>query len=694
MNSADKSIVKQKLSEGGFVRLIFFLLPGVLFYWMVPFFASLGLGTDYVNYHVYHQLDLLFSVKNGSFPLYAPACYYGQASVYPHAQLYHPLGYLASLMPGFWRGYSLEWLTLFRLISLAFCHFCLFCFLRRMSLDRLMAFVVSLITVYNLRMLDIFWNAVALEAYTGTLFLCAAIGCYFLKPNAWRGPLLIIVATYWLMTSDFPPMVFYGVTGALIFTLALPFLGRVPVYDVAKSDIRLALRFWGKTGLFCGTGALLSSAYLLPFFWDYMRNSSGRIDQPYLWSLQWTDTLAGFFNNFFFPLGSGFSMFGGSPLFLVAVGAPVVWLLRRGKVPVVVWVLLGLVILCSLYIQGDRTPVHGWAWQHLPLVSALRGPVRAALILPLLLMMILSWLAASSCGRDGSSPRASWGHPMPLTALIALVLTIIYFSLPAHLFANANYGCPCNLRPIPSWVRPVIAASSVSILLMLMIYPISGDKQKIVGTVLAVLTVLQLMVVLRHGSYAIVLKEKTPTYDQILAQKEAAINFQPVFFLNQHAGSRLVVRQLKHYFMEPDLAKIYRTYTLAADIEDVYKRLNNGRQPNEVVIENFLTAPPVASAWVDYDRTPDNVRLACSTYNRLVFEAEACQPGFFVLSYPYSGHWRAWLNGCRTATYRANGAAHAIYIPAGRHTIEFRYWSHAAFYGMAASCLTLGLLLF
>src|SRR6056297_924690 len=184
---------------------VILLLPFLMFYWMLPFVSGQMLGTDYINYHVFHQLDLLFSIKTGSFPLYAPACYYGQSSVYPHAQLYHPLGYLASLMPGFWNGCSLEWLTLFRLLCLGICHFCLFRFLRKMNLHPPAAFLISLITVYNLRMLALFWNVIALESYTGTLFLCAAIGFYYLKPTGWRGPLLVVTAFYWLVTSDFPP---------------------------------------------------------------------------------------------------------------------------------------------------------------------------------------------------------------------------------------------------------------------------------------------------------------------------------------------------------------------------------------------------------------------------------------------------------------------------------------------------------
>ena len=678
-----------RISKNSFCLLAIFLLPFVLFYWMIPFASNMTLGTDYINYHVFHQLDLLFSVKSGSFPLYAPACYYGQSSVYPHAQLYHPLGYLAALMPGFWQGFSLDWLTLFRLITLAFCHLYLFYFLKQMRLTRMMAFIISLVTVYNLRMLALFWNATALEAYTGTIFLCAAIGCYYLKQTGWRLPLLIIGATYWLINSDFPPMVFYGVIGAAVFTLTLPFLHNAISDGTEKNGLKEILRFWGKTGLSFGTGLVLSSAYLLPFFLDYMPGSSGRVDQPYAWAVQWTDTLAGFLNNWFFPLGSGFSMFGGSPLFLAALAAPVALILFRQKVPAVIWWLLGVIILCCLYMQGDRTPVHHWAWEYLPLVSALRGPGRIALVLPLLFMMILTWLAA-----PGLNQNRPWtNRPMNPAVIVAFVLIVVYACWPGHFFVNTGYGCPYNIRSIPAWVRPVSLATSLIILGLLFVYAWRPEHNRIIGLVMTAVMVFYLVVIFRYGPYATEIRQKTPTYVQILAQKRAAINFQPVFFLNQHAGSSLVVRQLKNYFMEPDLAKIYRRYTIVADRDEAYRRLNAGRRPDEVVIEEFSALPADSTDYIPCKTTPDRVRLTYAAYNRLVFSATACQPSFFVFSYPRSGHWRARLDGHDTVTYAANGAAHGVWLPAGQHTVEFRYWSTAAVCGMMISCLILALII-
>ncbi|MFO8048431.1 MAG: discoidin domain-containing protein [Desulfosudaceae bacterium] len=682
-----KKVSGEFLLTGGII-----ILPFLLFYWMVPFVSGHMLGSDYINYHVYHQLDLLFSIKSGSFPLYAPACYYGQSSTYPHAQLYHPVIYLASLMPAFWQGYSLEWLTLFRLLSLAACHLLLYRFLKKIGLKTPAAWLISLVTVYNLAMLALFWNAVALESYTGTLFLCVAIGWYYLEPERRFGTILVVLATYWLITADFPPYVFYGIVGAIIFTLTMPFL-RVAVGG-DPPDRRRLLVFWGSVAGCFLAGVLLSAAYLLPFFLDYLWTSSGRIDQPYLWATQWTDTLAGFMNNFFNPLGAGFSMFGGTPLFLAAVLAPVTALPARRKVPGVIWALWGVVIICFCYMQGEGTPVHRWAWEYIPLVSALRGPVRIGMILPLLFMMILVWLAGGRAAspEDGRDNRFS--RPLVTAAAAALALTVLYAWLPESLTGNPHYACPYNIRAIPDWVKPVILFTS-AVILGLIICRCGLRRRKTAPALmllLLALTICQLVVVLRYGPYAIETRQKTPTWQHLSEQKQAAINFQPVFFLNQHAGSRTVVRQLQNYFMEPRLAKIYRKYQVAGDLEGVYRRLNGDRREDEVVLEKYRPENEGTDRSEARADIPDGVKLDYSSYNRLVFSARARQAGFFVFAYPFSGNWQARLNGQPTRIYRANGAAQAVALPPGEHRLEFRYHSPAALAGMVISCLVLALL--
>ncbi|RLC13085.1 MAG: hypothetical protein DRI57_16900, partial [Deltaproteobacteria bacterium] len=137
--------------------MIIFILPFLMFLWMIPFISDGTLGNDYPRFSIDHQIELMFSLKTGSFPLYVPGFAGGQtASALTLGQIYHPISHIAALMPGYWNGKALEWNTLLRLLSLACAHLTLFIFLRKLRLGSLMAFVLTTVTVYNLRMLDLF----------------------------------------------------------------------------------------------------------------------------------------------------------------------------------------------------------------------------------------------------------------------------------------------------------------------------------------------------------------------------------------------------------------------------------------------------------------------------------------------------------------------------------------------------------
>jgi hypothetical protein len=116
------------------------------------------------------------------------------------------------------------------------------------------------------------------------------------------------------------------------------------------------------------------------------------------------------------------------------------------------------------------------------------------------------------------------------------------------------------------------------------------------------------------------------------------------------------------------------------------------RLPHQIFIENYN--PERARLITDnaLHMSKGAVDLVYSSFNRLQFRVISEMPAFFGLSYPYTGHWGAWVNGSQVRVYRANGASHAVEIPKGESLIEFRYWSNAAFWGIVVSCITFVLL--
>ena len=112
-----------------------------MFHWMVPFWTELVIGNDYPHYSIEQQLELMFSLKKGSFPLFIPGFAGGQtASALTLGQIYHPISHFSSMLPGYWAGKALEWNTFLRLLSLGLAHAALFTFLRKLKFNTVILF--------------------------------------------------------------------------------------------------------------------------------------------------------------------------------------------------------------------------------------------------------------------------------------------------------------------------------------------------------------------------------------------------------------------------------------------------------------------------------------------------------------------------------------------------------------------------
>jgi len=96
------------------------------------------------------QIELLFSIKTGSFPLYAPVIISPLLKCSHIRSSFPSISHIASLMPGYWNGKALECNTFFAYFNTWIYSLALFSFLRQLRLNTLFLFVLSLITVYNL----------------------------------------------------------------------------------------------------------------------------------------------------------------------------------------------------------------------------------------------------------------------------------------------------------------------------------------------------------------------------------------------------------------------------------------------------------------------------------------------------------------------------------------------------------------
>jgi hypothetical protein len=663
--------------------IIIIILPFLLLYWMVPFVTDLTIGNDYDEYSIQNQMELLFSIKTGSFPLYSPGYALGHSSsALTLGQVFHPISHIASILPGYWDGKALQWNTFLRLLSLGLVHLALFSFLKKIQLNTVFSFLLSCITLYNSRMLDMFRFGAALEAYTGFLLLCSVIGWYFIEPSKWILPLSIIGATYLLICSGHPTMMYYCLIGAGLFLLVIPFFlsSMLPDKQVNCKD---ALIFYLKAGCYMTLGILLSSAYTIPFYFDFYKMNTLRVTQAF--DPEPIETFFGTLSNFFMPLFSDInSAFGGSPLFIMAAILPVLRCFRI-RIPRSVWVIWGIVLIAFLYFQGGRTPVYKWAWDYLPFVSSIRGEGRISIFIPVLLMLLLAWIISAKPFSLQLGNKSVTLTPLLLLAFISLSLLSLYAVLSVSIRPDLGMFPPKGIRNVSMMAIVIIALFGAASLTALIFYSAFPNKERVVGIFLCLAVCLQTGGILQYGTF-IDERRDQPSFDKIKSQKEINLNYR--FPPGNGMYSSVILTQLEQSFIEPFLGKIFTEIIPVSSQDEAYEKMKHERLPQQVFVEGFK--PELAKSLTENARTMKEgvVNLVYSSFNRLQFKVYSEAPAIFGLSYPYTGHWNAWVGNKKVTVYRANGAAHAVIIPKGESLVEFHYWSSAAFWGIVISCIT------
>ncbi|RJQ56240.1 MAG: discoidin domain-containing protein [Nitrospiraceae bacterium] len=665
------------------IYIIIIILPFLLFYWMVPFVTGLTIGNDYDEYSIQNQMELLFALKTGSFPLYVPGYALGHSSsALTLGQVFHPISHIASFLPGYWDGKALQWNTFLRLLSLGLVHLALFSFLRRIQLNTLFSFLLSCITVYNLRMLDMFRFAASLEAYTGFLLLCTVLGWYFLEPSKRILPFGIIGATYLLICSGHPTMMFYCLIGAGLFLLVIPFFLSNMLHH-KRVSYKDAFIFYFKAGCYMILGILLSSAYIIPFYFDFYKMNILRVTQAF--DYETLDTFFGTLSNFFMPLFSDVNgAFGGSHLFIAAAILP---LLRcfKVKIPFSVWIIWGLVLLAFLFLQESRTPVYKWAWDYVPFVSSLRTAGRISIFIPVLFMLLLAWIVSAKPFSLQLGNRSVTLTPLLLLTFISLLLLSLYAALSVTIRPALGMFPPKGIRNIPLSVIIILTLFGAASLISLIAYSAFPHKARIIGIVLSLTVCLHLGGLLRYGIW-IAENRDQPSFQQMKSQKKTNLNY--LYPPGNGMYSSVILTQLEHSFIEPYLGKIFTEAIPVSTQNEAYRIMKHERLPQQVFVEGFETETAKSLNENARSMREGRVNLVYNSFNRLQFKVYSETPAILGLSYPFTGQWEAWVSNKQAAVYRSNGAAHAVIIPGGESLVEFRYWSSAAFWGIVISCIT------
>lgn len=666
------------------------ILPFFVLYWIVPFLGKYTIGNDYLNFWIREQLYLRFSIHNGTFPLYAPGFAGGwTASALTLGQLWHPISWVAACLPGYWSGHAAQIGTLLRFLSLGGTHLAVLLFLRRLRLGMVAAFLISFITVYNLRMLDMFRYGAALENYVGHILLCTAVGWYYITAKKRFGAICIVISTWLLVVGGHPQIMYISLLGAAVFYLITPFYMAHLLPDEAPLQGRRVWRYYLGAGLSATAGVLMASPYILPFCFEYLPDGYRSIaGTDFKWACGFQDTISGTLCNLFNPLHSNVhGAFGGSALILPVILIPLLFFLRvRLPVPIFLLWLTGVVIFVML--PGSNCPLYYYFWRYFPLAQSFRVPGRLSVVLPFIILLLSAWIVRQEPFHIRFVKRDVLMSPLTLLAAAGLVLFVILNILPIETFKIQEILSPAKINQIPSAAATLVFVGGVVSLGAVIIHRAWRPFRTVAVVVLIAGVFLQVVITLRYGTWVVDGQQITPSFEEMQGAMQNELTFRGDSGWGE--ASRAVYEHLQHTFLEPAMARVCRKYTVISSRQEIYERLIRERSIDHILVEDYPAAEPKSA-------TPDGggidrVELKYSSFNNLKFDAVCAQPAFFVFSFPWSERWQAYVNGEQTPIYRANGIEQAVRLAAGKSTVEFRYRSIPAVAGAVIGCLVLLLL--
>lgn len=648
---------------------------------MTPFLSERVISGDYSVFSIDHQLELLFSLQNGSFPLYVPGFVEGMPAVtLTLGQLFHPISQLSGQMPGYWDGYALEWNTFFRFISLGITHLLLFKFILRLKNNPLNAFLLSTLAIYSNQVLGNLVFGAALDSMVGHFLVCTMTGLYFLNPSKLNGT-LIAFSTYLLVNSGHPQIMYYGLIGAGLFVLIIPFY--IPlVQPELKIQNTMIMKNILSASLWLSLGILMSSAYIIPYYFDFVLTNAGRVGKDYAWADSYRDTFFGTISNFFLPFRSQLA-FGSTSLYLMVAILPILKFFRV-KIPKTIWCIWLLLLIIFLHMQGGRLPVHYLFWKYIPLASSFRVSGRISLIMPIFLMLLFLWLFNTEHIKIRIKSKVREISNVSILAFFSLIFYIFYIYLLNTITINLSDFSPYKMMNISPWVENLYFAVAFVLFIMFVFDGNLFDRGKTKGIIFCTIFCFQIIFLM----YYCTPKQpnaKKPTFGEMMAQKRDKLRYQA----NLPGGgfySKSILKQSEKAFLEPYMGKLYPDYILSDDEEETYTIMAAGRRPDQVIVENFVPDREKYTTNSKNEFFRGNIDLIYSSFNYIKFKVESSSDSFFGLNYPFSKNWSAKINDKDIKIYRINGIYQGVFVPEGSCKIEFRYASLSSFWGMLISC--------
>ena len=370
-----------------------------------------------------------------------------------------------------------------------------------------------------------------------------------------------------------------------------------------------------------------------------------------------------------------------------------------------------LAILSLSYASGTYSLLHGWAYEFIPEAHTARTSAYAVFVTQLAIFVLaakgLDYLMRQNTEELTASPWIRRGQIM-LVSYAAMTYTT--------LFVRAMWG---HMDPDPADNVALSAVVALVLAACLQAYK-RGDMSPKVFAGAAV----ALLMAETYGTQFYDISDiEDPTRRAHINRLEEEFR-EPMDFLvskaahgdrfrvamapdmnSANVGARWGIEQTGGFLasVNRDLFEMY----VQMDSTEFYKLTNTkyfiGREPRDgtqierftayngiKVFENPDTLP---RAWLTYSNefvsnaefetpglehvgsceTVGQVRQTAWTIQSTTLEVETACPGYVVLADTYFEGWQATVDGTQVPVLRYRGGLRAVYAPAGRPTIEFRY---------------------
>lgn len=138
-------------------------------------------------------------------------------------------------------------------------------------------------------------------------------------------------------------------------------------------------------------------------------------------------------------------------------------------------------------------------------------------------------------------------------------------------------------------------------------------------------------------------------------------------------------------------AKLYSNWQVVTN-DDV--TLRSVASPGFDLHETVYVADPIASPVVGTANPPDDaVKITHYESKRMELESDAKNPTVLLLCERYHPKWRVWVDGNPATVLRCNFIERGVHLPAGKHTIVFRFMPSMTTFYVSLGAVFLGLLL-